>query len=81
MHRREPGSRQIGELLAVAVPLGRRTLRGGPLAHPPDLGIPEAIDHVVVHHAHGLHVRLDDGRTDEPEPALPKVLAESVRLG
>src|ERR1044071_8470990 len=42
--------------------------------------MPEAVLRVVVHHAHGLHVRIADRRADELEAALQQVLAEGVRL-
>src|SRR6266850_6069944 len=47
----------------------------------PDLAIAETIDKVIVHHADGLHVGVDDRRTNETESALLEVLAERIGLG
>ena len=44
------------------------------------LSISETADEVVVHHADRLHVRIDDGRTDEAESAPLEILAERVGL-
>ena len=41
--------------------------------------MPETGHQVVVHHARGLHVRVDDGRSHELEAALLEVLAQCVR--
>src|ERR1700704_1154911 len=46
-----------------------------------DLSIAEAIDEVVVHHADRLHVRVNDGRTNETESSTLEVLADCIRLG
>ena len=43
--------------------------------------ISEAVDEVIVHHADCLHVRVDDGGTDEAESAALEILAERVGLG
>src|SRR5919197_320301 len=40
----------------------------------------EAARHVVVDHADGLHERVADGRTDEPEAARLEVLAHGPGL-
>jgi len=44
------------------------------------LGVAETIDNVVIDHAHGLHVGVDDGRPDEVETPTLEVLAEPRRL-
>ena len=44
----------------------------------PSLSISETADEVVVHHADRLHMRIDDGRTDEAESAALEILAEGV---
>ena len=36
--------------------------------------------HMVVHHTDGLHVGIDDGRTDEGESSILQVRAESLRF-
>src|SRR4029453_14951562 len=41
----------------------------------------ETIDQVVVHHADGLHVRVDHRRPDEAEATALEIATESVRLG
>ena len=46
-----------------------------------DFPISEAADEVIVHHADGLHVRVNDGRTDEAESAVLEILAERVGFG
>src|SRR4051812_48495071 len=43
-------------------------------------GSPPAVAHMIVHHAHGLHERIADGRADEGEAATPEVLAHRVAL-
>ena len=45
------------------------------------LRIAEAVDGVIVHHAGRLHVRIADGRADEPEAPLLEVGAHALRLG
>jgi hypothetical protein len=40
-----------------------------------NLGIPEALGHVIVDHAGGLHERVADRRADEAEPTLLQVFA------
>src|SRR5438034_10194369 len=40
----------------------------------------EAVRAVVVDHAHRLHVRVADGRADELETALQKILAQCIGL-
>src|SRR5512143_158475 len=40
----------------------------------------EASALVVIEHARRFHERLDDGRPDEPEPALPQIRGERLRL-
>src|SRR5690348_12455522 len=45
------------------------------------LAIAEAVDRVVVHHAHRLHEGVADRRADEPEPARLEIPAERVRFG
>src|SRR5437762_3880329 len=54
--------------------------RGGGLLFPqlPDLSISKTVDEVIVHHADCLHVRVDDGGTDETESAALEILAERV---
>src|SRR5260221_10758312 len=42
--------------------------------------MPEAILRVVVHHADGLHEGIADGRTDEAEATLEKILAHRFRV-
>src|SRR5882762_8934618 len=42
------------------------------------LAVTEAADEVVVHHAHGLHERITDGRPDEAEVALRQGVAHRV---
>src|SRR6202521_2240165 len=46
----------------------------------PNLSISETIDEVIVHHADRLHVRINDGRTDEAESPLFEILAKRVRF-
>jgi hypothetical protein len=48
---------------------------------PLDLSIAKTINNVVVHHAEGLHVRIDDRGADEGEPAYFKILAEGIGFG
>src|SRR6266404_1785041 len=47
---------------------------------PPNLSISETVDEVIVHHANRLHVRIDDGRTNEAESPMFEVLAKRVRF-
>jgi hypothetical protein len=55
------------------------SFRKAPASGPPlDLAVAEAADQVIVHHADGLHVRVDDRRADEGEAALLEILAERV---
>jgi hypothetical protein len=42
------------------------------------LSMPEAAHQMVVDHAGGLHVGVDDGATDKFEPALLEVFADGV---
>src|ERR1700687_1565822 len=46
----------------------------------PNLSISETVDEVIVHHADRLHVRINDGRTNETEPPLFEILAKRVRF-
>src|SRR6266403_3606138 len=41
----------------------------------------KAVDHVIVHHARRLHMRIADGRADELKPTLFQILAHGIRLG
>src|ERR1051326_239090 len=43
-----------------------------------DLTISKAADDVIVHHSDGLHVRVDDRRTDEGETTALQILAHGV---
>src|SRR5437879_13138341 len=45
---------------------------------PDDLRITETIDEVIVHHSNGLHVGINDCRTNETESAMLEVLAERI---
>jgi hypothetical protein len=47
----------------------------------PDRFVAEAADRVIVHHAHRLHERVTDRRTDELEPATQKVAAQRIGFG
>ena len=44
-----------------------------------EFGVAEAVDGVVVHHAHRLHERVHGGGSDEPEASPLEVLAERRR--
>src|SRR5262245_59915344 len=44
-----------------------------------ELGPPEAVDGVVVHHSRRLHERITDGGADEPKPAVAQLPAECSR--
>ena len=46
-----------------------------------DLAITETIDQVIVHHSDGLHVGINDSRTNETESAMLQVLAECIGFG
>ena len=46
----------------------------------PDLPITETIDEVIIHHSHGLHVGINDRRTDKTESTTLEVLAECIGL-
>src|SRR6185369_4747072 len=46
----------------------------------PDLSMSETTNEVVVHHAGGLHVRVNDRRADEAESSVLEVLAERIGL-
>ena len=43
--------------------------------------IAETVDDMVVDHARGLHVRIDDGRTDEAKPAFHETLRDGLGEG
>src|SRR5271169_3685338 len=43
--------------------------------------MPKAVDDVIVDHADGLHVRIDDRRANKGEAAAFQVLAHRVGLG
>jgi len=47
---------------------------------PPNLSISKTVDEVIVHHADRLHVRIDDGRTNEAESPAFEILAKRVRF-
>src|ERR1700733_6335728 len=47
---------------------------------PPNLSISKTVDEVIVHHANRLHVRIDDGRTNEAESPAFEILAKRVRF-
>jgi len=55
-------------------------LDGGPHTDLPDLSVPEAIDRVIVYHAHRLHEGVADRRSDEFEASTQQIAAEGVRL-
>ena len=46
-----------------------------------DLAITKTIDEVIVYHSDGLHVGINDRRTNETESAMLEVPAECIRLG
>src|ERR1700722_20964620 len=43
------------------------------------LGVPEAVNHVVVHHARGLHERIAYGGADKTEACLLQRFAHGIR--
>src|SRR5438132_9019333 len=45
---------------------------------PSDLRMSKAVDQMVVDHAHGLHVRINDRRTDEGETTALQITAQGV---
>src|SRR5712691_8413739 len=45
---------------------------------PPNLSISKTVDEVIVHHADRLHVRINDGRTNEAESPVFEILAKRV---
>lgn len=46
-----------------------------------DLRIPETAHEMIVDHSGGLHVRVNDRRSYEPEPTLLEILAERIGFG
>src|SRR5229473_7935659 len=46
----------------------------------PEFPITQTIDEVIVYHSNGLHVGIQDCRTNETESATLKVLAERIGL-
>ena len=56
------------ETIGAAVVNGR--LLRGHVSLAGELGVPEALHDMVVHHAHGLHERVTDGGTHEAEAGL-----------
>jgi len=59
----------------------KRSLPGpGILATPTNLPVSEAPNEVIVHHANGLHVRVDDRRADEAESPRLEIETECVGL-
>src|SRR5258708_7951799 len=64
-----------------SMPSRHSSLRGrSSLPILPDLPITETIDEVIVYHSDGLHVGINDCRTNETESATLKVLAERIGL-
>jgi hypothetical protein len=47
----------------------------------PDLAITKTIDKVIVYHSDGLHVGINDRRTNETESAMLEVPAECIGFG
>jgi hypothetical protein len=47
---------------------------------PANLSISETVDEMIVHHADGLHVRIDNGRTNKAESPAFEILAKRVRF-
>src|SRR5687768_11304144 len=47
----------------------------------PQITVPKAVDHVIVHQSYRLHERVADGGADEAEAAALEVFAQGVRLG
>jgi hypothetical protein len=47
---------------------------------PLNLSISETVDEVIVHHADRLHVRINDGRTNEAKSPVFEGLAKRVRF-
>jgi hypothetical protein len=45
-----------------------------------DTSVSEAIDGVIIDHAHGLHEGLADGRPDEFEASAQQISAQGIRL-
>src|SRR5260370_26716161 len=63
------------------MPSRHSSLRGrSSLSILPDLSITETIDEVIVYHSDGLHVGINDCRTNETESAMLEVLAERIGL-
>src|SRR5712691_8868321 len=80
--RRHPRSCAIASHLSFAPPtstVGSALLAADAL--PPNGAISEAVDQMVVDHAHGLHVRVDHGGSDEAESPPLQIATERVRLG
>ena len=46
-----------------------------------DLAITKTIDEVIVYHSDGLHVGINDRRTNETESAMLEVPAECIGFG
>ena len=53
-------------------------LRDG--TQPLNLSISKTVGEVIIHRADRLHVRINNGRTNEREPAAFEILAKRVRL-
>ena len=78
-------SRRLTLGISAAVPYdstGRRRLQArldsGPHTDLPDLSVPEAIDRVIVYHAHRLHEGVADRRSDELEASTEEIAAEGI---
>ncbi len=44
----------------------------------PKLSVPKTVEKVIVHHADRLHIRINDGRTDEAESPVLEILTQHV---
>src|SRR5262249_18339104 len=73
--------RARARLEASAAPYARTAPLSGAVARGrAQHGMPRTGDHMIVHHAHGLHVCVADGRADELEATAAQVLAPGIGL-
>ena len=67
--------------LDIATRLQKWMVSSNSAGQPSDLAITETIDEVIVYHSDGLHVGINDRRTNETESAMLEILAECIGFG
>ena len=80
-NRRQFYEKTVSPPLDIATRLEKWSQSSNTAGSLPDLAITKTIDEVIVYHSDGLHVGINDRRTNETESAMLEVPAECIGFG